>query len=106
MKVLFKVTLLLWVCMLVECSPLLHLNETSKEMNERTKRLTFADDFTAADKLQELRSWWESTVSHGPHIDYHPKASKIWLTVKEQSCHDVINILEDNGVKIAVKDRR
>ena len=75
-------------------------------MNERTERLTFADDFTGANKLQELRSWWESIVSHGPHIDYYPKASKIWLTVKEQHCHDVINIFEDNGVKIAVKDRR
>ena len=102
MKVPFKVTLLLWVCMLLECSPLLHLNETSKEMNERTKRLTFAYDFTGDDKLQELRSWWESIVSHGSHIDYYPKASKIWLTAKEQYCHDVIKIFEDNVVKIAV----
>ena len=37
--------------------PLLHLNETSNEINERTKRLVFADDFTVAGKLQELRSW-------------------------------------------------
>ena len=37
--------------------PLLHLNETSNEINERPKRLVFADDFTVAGKLQELRSW-------------------------------------------------
>ena len=34
--------------------PLLHLNERSNEMNERTKRLAFADDFTGAGNLQEL----------------------------------------------------
>ena len=38
--------------------PLLHLNETSNEMNERTKRLAFVDYFTGVGKLQESRSWW------------------------------------------------
>ena len=48
--------------------PLLHLNETSNEINERTKRLVFADDFTVAGKLQELRSWQDSIVSHRPKL--------------------------------------
>lgn len=33
---------------------LLHLNETSNVINERTKRLVFANDLTRAGKLQEL----------------------------------------------------
>lgn len=33
---------------------LLHLNETSNVINERTKRLVFADGLTRAGKLQEL----------------------------------------------------
>ena len=48
--------------------PLLHLNETSNEINERPKRLVFADDFTVAGKLQELRSWQDSIVSHRPKL--------------------------------------
>ena len=38
--------------------PLLHLNETSNEMNERTTRLAFVDYFTGVGKLQESRSRW------------------------------------------------
>lgn len=33
---------------------LLHLNEMSNVINERTKRLVFADGLTRAGKLQEL----------------------------------------------------
>ena len=54
--------------------PLLHLNETSNKMNESTIRLAFTD-FTGASKSQELKSWWDGIVSHGPNIGYCPKAN-------------------------------
>ena len=81
-------------------------NETSNEINERPKRLVFADDFTVAGKLQELRSWWDSIVSHGPNIGYYAKASKNWLTVKERYFDGTIKIFEGTGVKITVKGGR
>ena len=86
--------------------PLLHLNETSNEINERPKRQVFADDFTVAGKLQELRSWWDSIVSHGPNIGYYAKASKNWLTVKERYFDGTIKIFEGTGVMITVKGGR
>ena len=67
---------------------LLHLNETLNEMNERTKCLAFADNFTGAGKLQQLRSWWDSIASHGLNIGFYPKA-RSWFTIKKtifQSC--------------------
>ena len=82
--------------------PSLHLNDTSNEMNERIKRLALVDDFTGAGKLQELRSWWDSIASHGPNINYYPKASTSWLTVKEQ----YFKIFEGTTVKITVKGIR
>ena len=51
-----KGTLLLCACA-TGVFPLLPLNETSNEMNERTKRLDSAEHFTGAGKLHELRSW-------------------------------------------------
>ena len=55
--------------------PSLHLNEASNEMNERIKR---------------------------PNINYYPKASTSWLTVKEQ----YFKIFEGTTVKITVKGIR
>ena len=70
-------------------------------MNERTKRLASGYNLTGAGKLLELQSWWDSIVSH---VDYS-KASKSYLTVKEQYFNDAIKIFEGTGVKITVKGR-
>ena len=86
--------------------PLLHVNEMSNEINERTKRVAFVDDFTGSGKLQELRSWWDSIVSHGLNISYYPNVIKSWLTIKQQYFDDAIKIFEDTGVIITMKGRR
>lgn len=41
----------------IAMSPFFHLNEPSNEMNERTELRAFANAFTGAGKLEELRSW-------------------------------------------------
>lgn len=64
----------------------------SKEINERTKRLAFANDFTGAATLNELRSWWDSIVSHDRNIGFYPKASNSWVTVKEHYFDDASKI--------------
>ena len=46
--------------------------------------------FESVGRLQELRSCWDSIVSHGLNIDYYPKISETWLTVKEQYFHDKV----------------
>ena len=43
----------------------------------------FADDFSGAGKLGELRSWWDNIVIHDPRLGYYyPRADKFWLIVK------------------------
>lgn len=85
---------------------LLHLSKTSNEMNERTKCLAFANYFTDAEKLQELRSWWDSIVSHGPNTVCYPNTSNSWLTVKLPYFDDVIKIFEGTFIKITVERRK
>ena len=86
--------------------PLIHWNKTSNVINGRTKRLAFADDLTGAGKLQELRSWVDSIVSHGPNIGYYSKAYKSWLILKAQYSGEAIKIFEGTGATITVKGKR
>lgn len=76
----------------IAMSPFFHPNEPSNEMDERTELRPFANAFTGAGKLEELRLWWGSIVSHGPNIGYYRKASTSWLTPKVKYFDDMIKI--------------
>ena len=78
----------------------------SNEMNQRAKFLAFAGNLLDSGKLQGLRSWWDSIVSHVPNIGYYSNGSKSWLTVREQYFDDSIKILEGTSVKITMRVRR
>ena len=47
------------------------------------KQVWYADDATGGGTLTEVRSWWDKLTLKGPGYGYHPKASKLWLLVKE-----------------------
>ena len=48
-----------------------------------TKQVWFTDDATGGGTLKKVRSWWDQLNRNGPVYSYHPKASKLWLIVKE-----------------------
>lgn len=56
--------------------PLVNLHDLDENSKNVPKRVAYADDFTGVGKLEELRSWWENIVHHGPNIGYYPKADK------------------------------
>ena len=55
---------------------------TNKEF---CKQAWYADDSSAAGKLQEVKTWWQQLNTLGPRYGYYPKASKSILIIKDES---------------------
>lgn len=64
------------------------------------KQVWFADDSSAAGKLQELRKWWDTLCIKGPKYGYYPLASKTILLVKHGMLDKASQIFENSGVEI------
>ena len=66
-------------------TPLLHFLHELILINEhRTKEVAFADDLTVAEKIKEIKQYWEPLLQVGPKYVYYPKPSKSHLIVKEE----------------------
>ena len=65
-------------------------NATSTWVTTGTKQIWFADDATGGGTLKEVRSWWDQLNRNGLGWDYHPKASKLWLIVKEVAAEETV----------------
>ena len=50
----------------------------------RTKEVAFADDLTVAEKIKEIKQYWEPLLQVDPKYGYYPKPSKSHLIVKEE----------------------
>ena len=71
-----------------------------------TKQAGFADDLSGAEKLINLRLWWDNIFTFGPLLGYYPNASKTWLVVKPQLLSEARRIFEGTGIKITVEGRK
>ena len=61
------------------------INELSECIREENaKQVWFADDSTAAGKLQAISIWWKELKEKGPKYGYYPKPSKTYLIVKNK----------------------
>ena len=47
-----------------------------------TKTAGYTNDFKAADKITQLKKWWDTLCQLGPKFDYYPKGGKSWLIIK------------------------
>uniref|UniRef100_A0A1X7SU22 Reverse transcriptase domain-containing protein n=1 Tax=Amphimedon queenslandica TaxID=400682 RepID=A0A1X7SU22_AMPQE len=65
----------------------------------------YADDATAAGRLQTLREWWDGLVEAGPLFGYFPNSVKTWLLVKPSSADDAKAIFEDTNISITTEGR-
>ena len=54
------------------------------DTRSKTKKISFADDFSGVGTIQHLRKWWDLIEELGPYIGYHPNGSKSTLVVKKQ----------------------
>ena len=79
-----------------------------KTPRKRTRRETgvFADDITAAGKLQALQKWWQLQTELGPLIGYHPNAIKTHLVVKPELLDKAIKLFETTNVQITTHGHR
>jgi len=58
----------------------------------------YADDATAAGRLQSLFQWWRHILRLGPNYGYYPKAAKTCVIVKPQLLDRVKTIFEGSGI--------
>ena len=62
--------------------------------------LAYADDFSAAGKLDDLRKWWDTLTIIGPKFGYYPEPKKTWLVVKPYGWQRTNKIFSGTKIKI------
>ena len=86
----------------LEVTLLLHfLHEFILTSEYRSKEVAFADDLTAAGKIEEIKQCWELLLRVGPKYGYYPKPSRSHLIVKEEQFGRAKFIFKGSEVNIA-----
>ena len=60
------------------------MDSLSSTLDASTKQVFFADDASAAGRLETIFSWWQKICEIGPDYGYFPNASKCVLIVKNE----------------------
>jgi len=60
----------------------------------------YADDATAAGRLQSLSQWWKYIMHLGPQYGYFPKSAKTCVVVKPQSLDSAKKIFKGGGIQV------
>ena len=71
------------------------------------KQVWYADDASAAGKLEGLKEWWDKVVRSGPDYGYNPNAEKTILIVKRTE--DLLRaktLFSNTGVNITCEGER
>ena len=67
--------------------------------------LAYADDFSVAGKLGDLRNWWQ-TFLIGPKFGYYTEPTKTWLAVKPYASQWTTKIFSGGKIKITNEGHR
>ena len=87
--------------------PLIHFLFEFISINHLSaKEVVFAGDLTVAGKLTSIRDSWGKLTVLGPERSYFPRASKSYLTVKEDELSEARNVFNDSNVNITIKGKR
>ena len=65
----------------------------------------YADDASAAGKIDRLRGWWSQLASQGPKFGYFPNATKTWLVTKEKHHTTATSFFANTGVQVTLEGR-
>ena len=76
------------------------------DLHLRVITVAFADDFTVAGKINEIKLYWDALCNIGPKYGYFPKPEKSYLIVKEQHSNKANKIFEHSNVKITSTGQR
>ena len=77
-----------------------------REKEPDVKQVWFADDATAAGKLQALQKWWQLLTELGPSIGYHSNAIKTHFVVKPELLDEAKKLFETTNVQITTHGHR
>ena len=82
------------------------LEVTDNLPGKRTKAEAYADDFTAAGVLENLKEWWKNLLRLGPLFGYNPEETKCWLIVKPNFVMKCRNIFGDTEINVTTEGSR
>ena len=72
-----------------------------------TRQVSLADDITGAEKILDLRIWWDKIISKRKKFGYYVNDSNSWLIIKDPNYLDhAQNILKDTGIKFTCEGKR
>ena len=74
--------------------------------SHRCKEVAFANDFTIAQKIEGIRSYWELLQQVGLLHGYFPNPSKSYLMVKEKHLENAIETFRGSKVKITSEGKK
>ena len=64
-----------------------------------SKEIAYADDFTVAGSIKDIKRYWEHLNSFAQFFGYYPKASKSHLIVKRQYLETANVVFRNTKVK-------
>ena len=72
----------------------------------KAKQVWYADDSSAAGKIESLFVWWKALEEAGPLLGYHPEPTKCHIIVKNSECFQkAAALFSGTGVKITMNGR-
>ena len=86
----------------IEVTPLINMliEILSNECSSNIDVIAYADDFSAAGDLQELRRWWSVLTEIRPNFRYYPEPTNTWLVVKPCASEKVEYVFFGTKIKI------
>jgi len=85
---------------------LMVINATSESYEKQTKAEAYADDFSAAGKINGIKCWWNNLCRLGPMFGYYPEAKKCWLIVKPSHLQKAEEKFCDSDINITTEGKR
>ena len=78
----------------------------SNEYSANVNVMAYADDFSAAENLQDLRKWWSVLTEISPKFGYYPEPTMTWLVVKPCVSEKVESIFFGNKLMLTTEGRK
>ena len=86
-------------------TPSFFLSELIFFSKYRSKETPFAENFTVAGTIREIKTYWDILQTTGPLYECFLKPSKSYLIVQEQSQNNAVEMFSRGEVKITSKER-